>query len=139
MAMIGTPTQAMVREAFSNRTLAGLGLLDGFESGCGCGSLPCSGMGMGVVETPGTGSGEGQYQPSINPCDDTSLWAVKKGADGRCWNYCLADLTQQVELDAATCAVGGATLTGKVTPKTMDMNMMLIAGIALGAFILTRQ
>ena len=96
MAMIGTPTQACIREAFSNRSLMGLGLLDGFESGCGCGDLALGGLGAteyGDTEYEDTGSGEGGTRPTTtgNPCDDTSLWAIKKGVDGKCWNYCVAE------------------------------------------------
>ena len=135
MAMLMTPMQAGIREAFSNRSLMGL---RGFDGGCGCGSLE----GFGATEYGDTGSGEGETRPpnppTGNPCDDTSLWAIKKGVDGKCWNYCVVDITQQGELDASYCAVGNNT-KGKVKPKTMDMNIMIIGGIALGAIILMRQ
>lgn len=129
--MIGTPTQACIQEAFANRSLMGLGL-EGFDSGCGCGSL-------GATEYGNQGSGEGAAPPAPgSPCDDTSVWALRLGADGKCWNYCTLDISKQYEADASACAIGKNT-TGKVQPKTLDMNTMLIIGIGVAAFILVRQ
>jgi hypothetical protein len=62
-----------------------------------------------------------------------------KSVGGKCWNYCTADITQQYEVDAASCAIGGSTVTGKLKPKTMDVNIWLIGGIALAAFVLMNQ
>jgi len=77
--------------------------------------------------------------PTPSPiCDDTSLWAVKS-VGGKCWNYCSADISQQHEVDTSFCTIGKPTATGKLTPKTMDVNIYLVGGIALAAFLLSRQ
>jgi hypothetical protein len=149
--------ETQIQRAFDVQTLAGMGLLEGFETGgCGCGSL--AGLasvrslvhggigGLGVAETSDQGSGEGQTPGTtgtvnaVNACSDTSLWAVKKGQDGKCYQYCAADITQQFEIDSSYCAIGSPAVTTKLPAKsgTGDLNYLLIGGIALAALFLAR-
>jgi len=151
--------QDTIQEAFSPRSLMAL---TGMDLGCGvgCGSL----AGLGAVDcndtskwnvgknTDGTCYTECggtiisvdcpvTTVPTTTPssiCDDTSLWAVKS-VGGKCWNYCTADLANQYEVDASACAIGKSTATGKLKPKTSDINIYLIGGIALAAYILMNQ
>jgi hypothetical protein len=129
-----------------------MGLLDGFDNGCGMGCGGLAGLGAATL-TPAeaqyciiTSAGEkvcdyggADANTPPNPCDDTSLWAVKKGQDGKCYNYCIADITQQHSIDDSNCAIGAPARTGKIQPKTLDTNIMLIGGFVLAAFVLSNR
>ena len=75
---------------------------------------------------------------SGNICDDTGLWLVKKGVNGKCYNYCSADINQEVELDASFCQVG-KDMTGKKDTGFASLNWMLIGGIGLAMMFARRD
>jgi len=75
---------------------------------------------------------------SGNICDDTGLWAIEKGIDGKCWNYCTADRTQQGQIDASYCAIG-KPMTGKKITGPASLNWMLIGGIGLAMMFAMRD
>ena len=76
---------------------------------------------------------------SGNICDDTGLWLVKKGVNGKCYNYCSADIANtQIEIDAKFCVVG-QDMTGKKDTGLASLNWMLIGGIGLAMLFAMRD
>lgn len=88
--------QQMIRDAFSPRSLAGIGC------GCNGGADLRSLRGLSVGPAPS----EVVDAVMTGMCADMTQWRVNMDSKGNCWNVCQVDTTQAYQVDAAECNGG---------------------------------
>ena len=101
---------------------------------CNCNSLPPE-LALGRW---GRGMGEAAATP--DPCDLPQYWVVQKGADGKCYNVCLAGEYAH-EVDAEFCegegtGTGQGAGTGQGPGLGLGLSTNQILVFALGAVLL---
>lgn len=99
--------------------------------GCGCNNLPPElgfHRGMGTAGIP-------------DPCDLPEYWVVQKGADGKCYNVCLAgDMAHEVDAQFCNGMTTTPTAGGGLGLNLSDNQILLFAlgGVLLFA-LMTRN